>query len=112
MTEDRNISAEHQREGDAKRPSDTLDRDQNSEDNTSDRGSRAFIADNGEVRGSGAGAGGGNLREDYDNDAVAGGGDLTEAPNASPGEEDRIHQSVKNQSSVTPEDYPEKDRAR
>jgi hypothetical protein len=114
MTQDRNLSTEHQLPGDAKRPSDTLDRDQprTPEDEQSDRGRRPFIAGNGEVRGSGAGAGGGSLREDYDNDAVAGGGDLTEAPDASNGEEDRIHQSVENQSSVRPEDYPEKNSMR
>lgn len=77
MTEDRNISTEHQREGDAKRPSDTLDRDQKPKDKVSDRGARPFIADNGEVRGSGAGAGGGNMGEDFDDDPGGGGGDLT-----------------------------------
>ena len=112
MTEDRNISTEHQRPGDGKRPSDTLDREQASDAESSERGTRPFIADNGEVRGSGSGAGGGNMREDYDNDAPSGGGDLTEAPHASNGEEDRLHQAVENQSSVTPEDYPEKERAR
>lgn len=114
MTEDRNLSTEHQLPGDAKRPSDTLDRDQprNPEAEQRDRGKRPFIAGNGEVRGSGAGAGGGSMREDYDNDPVSGGGDLTEAPDASNGEEDRIHQSVENQSSVSPEDYPKDQRAR
>jgi hypothetical protein len=114
MTQDRNISTEHQLPGDAKRPADTMDREQprTPEDEQSDRGERPFIAANGEVRGSGAGAGGGNMREDYDNDAPAGGGDLTEASGASNGEEDRIHQAVENQSSVRPDDYPEKDRAR
>lgn len=114
MTEDRNISTEHQEPGDAKRPSDTLDREQSRtpEDEQSDRGTRPFIAGNGEVRGSGAGAGGGNMREDYDDDAPAGGGDLTEARGADDGTENQIHQAVENQSSVTPEDYPERDRAR
>lgn len=110
MTEDRNISTEHQRSGDAARPSDTLDRNQSRtpEDENSDRGERPFIAGNGEVRGSGAGAGGGNLREDYDNDAVAGGGDLTEVDRVNDGRENQVHQAVENQSSVTPDDYPEK----
>ena len=98
--------AEHQLSGDAKRPSDTLDREQARED----RGKRPFITGNGEVRGSGSGAGGGNPREDYDDDAVAGGGDLAEAPDASNGTEDQIHQAVENQSTVRPEDYPEKNR--
>ena len=112
MTEDRNISTEHQRSGDAKRPSDTLDREQTPEDEGSERGRRPFIADNGEVRGSGAGAGGGNQREDYDSDAAAGGGDLTEVRRASGSEENRIQQATDNQSSVAPEDYPESERAR
>lgn len=97
MTQDRNISTEHQRPGDAKRPSDTLD-----------RGQRPFIAGNGEVHGSGAGAGGGNPGEDYDDDAVAGGGGLTEDARVNDGQEDQIHQSVENQSSVKPEDYPDR----
>ncbi|GAO37961.1 hypothetical protein SCH01S_01_01240 [Sphingomonas changbaiensis NBRC 104936] len=114
MTDKRTLSTEHQRPGDAARPDDTMDKNQarTPEDEQSDRGNPAFIARNGEVRGSGAGAGGGNMREDYDDDAVAGGGDLADAPNASVGEEDQIHQAVKNQSTVTPDDYPEKDRAR
>lgn len=66
---DRDISTEHRRDGDAKRPADTLD-----------RGKRAgFDPETGEVSGSGAGAGGGNQGEDYDDDGAAGGGDL---PNA------------------------------
>lgn len=44
-----------------------------------ERGRRPFIAENGEVHGSGAGAGGGNPGEDYDDDAISGGGDLTDA---------------------------------
>ena len=114
MTQDRNISTDHQQPGDAKRPADTLDRDQprTPEHEQGDRGTRPFIAANGEVRGSGAGAGGGNPGEDFDDDAPAGGGNLTEVRGASVGEEDRIHQAVENQSSVRPEDYPEKDRAR
>lgn len=76
MTEDRNISTEHQRPGDAARPSDTLGREQTPGDK-SDRGKRAFIADNGEAHGSGAGAGGGNPGEDFDDDAASGGGNLT-----------------------------------
>ena len=114
MTDKRNISTEHQRPGDAARPDDTMDRDQpyRPEDEQRDRGKRPFIADNGEVRGSGSGAGGGNPGEDFDDDPDAGGGNLTEARDASPGEEDRIHQAVENQSSVSPDDYPESERAR
>lgn len=108
MVQERNISTEHQPAGDAKRPQDTLDRDRSPTDERSDRGQRAFIASNGEVRGSGAGAGGGNEGEDYDDDPDAGGGDLTRVEGVSPGEEDRLHQAVENQSSVRPEDYPEK----
>ena len=62
-----NLSTEHQLPGDAKRPdSATLDKHRTQEDEGSDRGQRPFIAGNGEVPGSGAGAGGGNLREDFD----------------------------------------------
>ncbi|NNM75480.1 hypothetical protein HJG53_00970 [Sphingomonas sp. ID1715] len=108
-----NLSTEHQLPGDAKRPdSATLDKNRTPEDEGSDRGQRPFIAGNGEVRGSGAGAGGGNLREDYDNDAVGGGGDLAEAPGVNDGEEDQIHQAVENQSNVSPDDYPEKNSMR
>jgi hypothetical protein len=104
-----NLSTEHQLPGDAKRPDRaTLDKNRTPEDEGSDRGERAFIAGNGEVRGSGAGAGGGNMREDYDDDGVAGGGDLQEAPDVNDGQEDQIHQSVANQSTVSPDDYPEK----
>jgi hypothetical protein len=104
-----NLSTEHQRPGDAKRPDTaTLDKSRTPEDEGSDRGRRAFIAGNGEVRGSGAGAGGGNMREDYDDEQASGGGDLTESPRVNDGEEDQIHQAVENQSSVTPDDYPEK----
>lgn len=109
MTQDRNLSTEHQLPGDAKRPDDALlDKNRTPEDEGSDRGERPSIAGNGEVRGSGAGAGGGNLREDYDNDGIAGGGDLTEVRTVNDGEENRLHQAVDNQSSVTPDDYPEK----
>ena len=82
MTEDRNISTEHQLPGDAARPSDTMDREQlrRPENEQGDRGKRPFIASNGEVRGSGAGAGGGNPGEDFDDDAASGGGDLADAP--------------------------------
>jgi hypothetical protein len=107
-----NLSTEHQRPGDAKRPDDTMDRQQTPEDEGSGRGERPFIAGNGEVGGSGAGAGGGNLREDYDNDAAGGGGDLTEVERVNDGQEDQIHQAVKNQSSVSPDDYPEKNSMR
>lgn len=79
MTEKRNISTEHQLPGDAARPDDTMDRDQprRPEKEQGDRGKRPFIAANGEVRGSGSGAGGGNPGEDFDDDAPSGGGDLT-----------------------------------
>jgi hypothetical protein len=107
-----NLSTEHQRDGDAKRPSDTMDRDRTPEDESSERGQRAFIAGNGEVHGSGAGAGGGNFREDYDDEQASGGGDLTESPQVNDGQEDQIHQAVENQSSVTPDDYPEKNSMR
>lgn len=126
-----NLSTEHQAQGDAKRPDDTLDRHRTPEDGQSDRGERPFIAGNGEVRGSGAGAGGGNQREDYDDEQASGGGDLTRGgrdeeerqnheavhngnglseADAHDGVEDQIHQAVDNQSSVTPEDYPERQR--
>jgi hypothetical protein len=127
-----NLSTEHQRPGDAKRPDDTMDRHQTPEDEGSDRGARPFIAGNGEVRGSGAGAGGGNLREDYDDEQASGGGDLTRAPDeeerqnhaavhngnrlseagAHDGVENQIRQATDNQSSVTPDDYPEKNSMR
>lgn len=127
-----NLSTEHQMPGDAKRPdSATLDKGRTPEDEDSDRGQRAFIAANGEVRGSGAGAGGGNMREDYDDEQTSGGGDLTPGPAASDEEErqnhaavhngnrlseagahdgleNEVHQAVDNQSSVSPDDYPEK----
>ena len=127
-----NLSTEHQSPGDAKRPdSATLDKNRTPEDEGSDRGMRPFNAGNGEVRGSGAGAGGGNLREDYDDEQASGGGDLTRAPTpndeekrqnhaavqnggrlseagANDGLENEIHQAVDNQSSVSPDDYPEK----
>ena len=127
-----NLSTEHQLPGDAKRPdAATLDKNRTPEDEGSDRGMRPFIAGNGEVRGSGAGAGGGNLREDYDDEQASGGGDLTRGPSrqdeekrqnhaavhngghlsdadAHDGLENEIHQAVDNQSSVSPDDYPEK----
>jgi hypothetical protein len=102
-----NLSSEHQLPGDAKRPDNArLDADRTPEDEASERGRRPFIAGNGEVRGSGAGAGGGNLPEDYDDEQASGGGDLTRAP-AHSGLEDEIDKAVDNQSSVRPEDYPE-----
>jgi hypothetical protein len=131
-----NFSTEHQLPGDAKRPdSATLDKDRTSEDENSERGRRAFIAGNGEVRGSGAGAGGGNLREDYDDEQASGGGDLTRGPamqdeedrqnheavhngnrlseaGAHDGLENEIHQAVDNQSTVSPDDYPERNTMR
>jgi len=65
---DSNLSTEYQKPGDARRPKDTLDRDQT-------RGERAdFDPKTGEVTGSGSGAGGSNPGEDHDDDAVAGGG--------------------------------------
>ena len=80
MTDKRNLSTEHQREGDALKPSDTLDRAQTPEvGDPEGRGVRAHIdADSGAARGSGSGAGGGNPGEDYDEDPVSGGGDLPE----------------------------------
>jgi len=42
----------------------------------SDRGKRPSVSKNGEVHGSGAGAGGGNPGEDYDDDPVGGGGKI------------------------------------
>ena len=103
-----NLSADHALSGDAKRPDRALlDKNRTPEDENSERGERAFIADNGEVRGSGAGAGGGNLREDYDDEQASGGGDLTRAP-AHSGLEDEIDKATENQSSVRPEDYPER----
>lgn len=103
-----NLSTEHQQPGDAKRPDAArLDGGRTPEDENSERGRRAFIAGNGEVRGSGAGAGGGNLREDYDDEQASGGGDLTRAPSHA-SLEDEIDKATENQSSVTPDDYPEK----
>ncbi|QPQ54905.1 hypothetical protein IC614_11395 [Allosphingosinicella flava] len=66
--DDDNLSTRHQRPGDAARPQDTLDRED-------ERGRRAsFDPKTGRVAGSGSGAGGGNLGEDYDEDPQAGGG--------------------------------------
>ena len=64
-TNEHNLSTDHQREGDARRPSDTLDKGQ------SERGQPAgFNRGTGEVHGSGSGAGStGNPREDYDSNA-------------------------------------------
>lgn len=75
MTDDRNLSTEHQRTGDAKRPSVTLDKDMDSFD-AKGRGDYAgFDRQSGEVHGSGSGAGGsGNPAEDYDSDGKGGGG--------------------------------------
>lgn len=66
-TSDTNFSTEHQKPGDAARPTDTLDRE---------RGKRAsFDRATGEAHGSGSGAGGGgNRAEDYDEDSASGGG--------------------------------------
>lgn len=102
-----NLSTEHQLPGDAKRPDRArMDADRTPEDEDSERGRRAFIAGNGEVRGSGAGAGGGNPREDYDDEQASGGGDLTRAP-AHANLEDEIDKAVDNQSTTTPDAYPE-----
>ena len=109
--DNRNLSTAHQLDGDAKRPSDTLDRDRSTGVGENDRGERAFIGGNGEVHGSGASAGGGNPGEDYDNDGAGGGGELRESTTGrtdSLSADDR--QAVKNQSSVTPDDYPEKNQ--
>lgn len=73
---DGNLSAEHQRPGDAARPSDTLDRDERGE-----AGKRAtFDHKTGKVMGSGSGAGGNNPGEDYDDDPMAGGGAAAGGP--------------------------------
>lgn len=89
-----NISTEHQRQGDARRPSDTLDREQPAGD-APEAGHRATIdRATGEVHGSGSGAGG-NPGEDHDDD--------TAATNPVTPVEDRD-----NVGTVTPEDYPEK----
>lgn len=68
-----NLSVRHQREGDARRPNDTLDKGQQQSD---ERGERAgFDRQSGAVHGSGSGAGGGgNPDEDYDADATGGAG--------------------------------------
>lgn len=71
---DGNLSTDHQRPGDAARPQDTLDRED-------DRGHRAsFDPKSGKVAGSGAGAGGNNPGEDYDDDPMAGGGSAAGGP--------------------------------
>lgn len=105
----RNLSTEHQLPGDAKRPDDALlDKPRTPEDEDGERGRRPAIAGNGEVHGSGSGAGGGGAAEDYDGDPAGGRGGLVEAPDASNGEEDRLHQAVETQGHpVSPEDYPE-----
>lgn len=76
-TNETNLSTEHQREGDARRPSDTLDRGQ-TEGGSVERGQPAsFDRRTGEVHGAGSGAGGaGNPREDFDSDAAAGAGSM------------------------------------
>ncbi|MFN3944734.1 MAG: hypothetical protein ACK4K7_07380 [Allosphingosinicella sp.] len=68
-----NLSTRHQRDGDAKHPSDLLDKGQQAED---ERGRPAsFDRQTGEVHGSGSGAGGGgNPAEDHDKDPMAGAG--------------------------------------
>ncbi len=71
MSNPQNLSSSFQQEGDAKRPSDRLDKDQPG----TERGQSAdFNRSSGEVSGSGAGAGGGNFAEDYDSDPKGGGG--------------------------------------
>lgn len=74
MTPKDNLSTAYQRRGDAARPQDTLDRED-------DRGNRAsFNPKTGAVAGSGAGAGGGNPGEDFDSDAQGGGGSAAGGP--------------------------------
>lgn len=55
MTDDRNLSTAHQRPGDARKPSDTLDKDQvRSPDRPTDAKARSgFDPDTGEARGAG-----------------------------------------------------------
>jgi hypothetical protein len=67
-----NLSTRHQREGDARRPNDTLDKGQPQDE----RGERAdFDSQSGAVHGSGSGAGGGgNPNEDYAVDSATGAG--------------------------------------
>lgn len=81
MTEDRNISTEHQGKGDARQPSDTLDKDQvRSPDRPTEAGQRAgFDPQTGEVRGAGVGTGGGSTGEDHDSDPQGGSGTLSES---------------------------------
>lgn len=80
MTDDRNLSTEHQRKGDARKPSDTLDKDKvRAPDRPADAGQPAgYDPKTGAVRGSGAGAGGGNPGEDFDSDPQGGSGTLPE----------------------------------
>ena len=69
-----NLSTLHQRPGDAARPQDTLDREDA-------RGHRAsFDPRTGKVAGSGAGTGGGNPGEDFNDDAQGGGGSAAGGP--------------------------------
>ena len=97
MDDDRNLSTEHQREGDARRPSDTLDRAQSPAH--SEGTSQPFMArDEDEEK-----------RQNHQ--AVYNGNRLSEA-DAHDGVENQIHQSVENQSVVSPDDYPEKNGMR
>ena len=68
--ETENLSTRHQKQGDAARPHDTLDKDDQ------ERGQPArFDRQTGEVSGSGSNAGGAALSgEDYDQDPQGGGG--------------------------------------
>jgi hypothetical protein len=84
-----------------------------------DRGQRPHIDRDGTVHGSGAGAGGGNPGEDYDDDPVGGGGHMpdqdvsaVERSRKEKGLDDKdalesepTRTAVRNQSQVTPDDY-------
>lgn len=50
MTDDRNLSTEHQREGDARRPSDTLDKEQVRRAKPATRGSGTLTESEASVR--------------------------------------------------------------
>ena len=115
-----NLSTEHQLPGDAKRPeSATLDKNRPPEDERSDRGERPFIAANREVRGSAPGAGGDSNRgpssqdeeKRQNHEAVHNGGRLSEA-GAHDGLENEVRQAVDNQSTVSPDDYPDRNTMR
>lgn len=86
MPESRTLSTEHQHPGDARRPMDTLDRNQTPGlDDPEGRGVRAHVdPGSGAVKGSGMSAGGGNRGEDYDDDAKSGDGELPETGSRRP----------------------------